>query len=229
MLGYGLRDSVRLAIRPGTSEVWVADRGGGYWEEFNRVHARPSRAVQNFGWPCYEGGIDASGNPYNAHPARERRAEPEHLREPLQRGQPDGRSVLGLRPRAAGRAGRDLHAGLGRLARREPGHRGVVLSRCRAATSRPRYRGALFFSDRLRDCIYALLPGPDGLPQRGNVVLFAAGAMRPMDIEVLPGGDMLYVDQQNNAGAADLLCALRRRTRRPPPSRPRARPRALRR
>ncbi len=59
------------------------------------------------------------------------------------------------------------------------------------------YRGALFFSDRLRDCIYALLPGSDGLPQRGKVVLFAAGAMRPMDIEVLPGGDLLYVDQEH--------------------------------
>jgi PKD repeat protein len=59
------------------------------------------------------------------------------------------------------------------------------------------YRGALFFSDRLRDCIYALLPGADGLPQRGKVVLFAAGAMRPMDIEVAPGGDLLYVDQEH--------------------------------
>ena len=36
-----------------------------------------------------------------------------------------------------------------------------------------------------------------GPPQRGKVVLFAAGAMRPMDIEVLPGGDLLYVDQEH--------------------------------
>ena len=54
---------MRLAIRPGTSEIWVTDRGGGYWEEFMRVQS-PFTIVQNFGYPCYEGGIDANGNPY---------------------------------------------------------------------------------------------------------------------------------------------------------------------
>ena len=61
------------------------------------------------------------------------------------------------------------------------------------------YRKALFFADRLRDCIYALLPGSDGLPERGNVTLFASEAQRAMDIEVLPGGDLLYLDQANNS------------------------------
>ena len=73
MIGYGLRDSVRLAIRPGTSEVWVTDRGGGYWEEFMRVQT-PVSAVQNFGYPCYEGGIDAERQPVSR--ASGRRATP---------------------------------------------------------------------------------------------------------------------------------------------------------
>ena len=97
------------------------------------------------------------------------------------------------------------------------------------------YRGALFFSDRLRDCIYALLPGADGLPQRGKVVLFAAGAMRPMDIEVLPGGDLLYVDQdsyqvQRISYTGDAVePGARRRSRRQPHFRRRAAERRLRR
>ena len=62
ILAYGLRDSVRLAIRPGTNDVWVADRGGGYFEEFDRVP--DTSVVRNFGWPCYEGGMDAQGDPY---------------------------------------------------------------------------------------------------------------------------------------------------------------------
>ena len=33
----------------------------------------PATSVLNFGYPCYEGGIDANGNPVHAHPARERR------------------------------------------------------------------------------------------------------------------------------------------------------------
>ena len=63
MLAHGLRNAVRLAIRPGTNDVWVADRGGGYWEEINRV-PEPTDPVRNFGWPCYEGGLDANGVPY---------------------------------------------------------------------------------------------------------------------------------------------------------------------
>ena len=63
----------------------------------------------------------------------------------------------------------------------------------------PPYRKALFFADRLRDCIYALLPGSDGLPERGNVTLFASEALRAMDLEVMANGDLLYVDQVTDA------------------------------
>ena len=36
IIAYGLRDSTRLAFRPGTNDIWVTDRGGGYFEEINR-------------------------------------------------------------------------------------------------------------------------------------------------------------------------------------------------
>ena len=71
ILAYGLRDAVRLAIRPGTNDVWVGDRGGGYWEEFDRVPDTSS--VRNFGWPCYEGGDGRRGRPLHAHPPAQRR------------------------------------------------------------------------------------------------------------------------------------------------------------
>ena len=149
MIGYGLRDSARLAIRPGTSEVWVTDRGGGYWEEFMRVQT-PVSSVQNYGYPCYEGGIDANGNPYNAHPPRKRRDGLEHLREPLPRRQPDGRALLGLRPRAAGRPGRELHEGLRRLAGRQPSDRRVVLSHRRRQLPRRVSRRAVLLRSPAR-------------------------------------------------------------------------------
>ena len=63
MLAHGFRNPVGLAVRPGTNDVWVADRGGGYFEELDRV-PDPTDPVRNFGWPCYEGGMDANGNPY---------------------------------------------------------------------------------------------------------------------------------------------------------------------
>ena len=52
IVAFGLRDASRLAVRPGTNDIWVTDRGGGYWEEFNRV--TPGSSKVNFGWPCYE-------------------------------------------------------------------------------------------------------------------------------------------------------------------------------
>ena len=52
ILAYGLRDATRLAIRPGTNDVWVAERGGGYYEEFHRIDSFSKQL--NFGWPCYE-------------------------------------------------------------------------------------------------------------------------------------------------------------------------------
>ncbi len=63
ILAYGLRNPYGLAIRPGTNDVWIADRGHGYWSELDRV-PNPADPVRNFGWPCYEGGLDENGNPY---------------------------------------------------------------------------------------------------------------------------------------------------------------------
>ena len=61
------------------------------------------------------------------------------------------------------------------------------------------YRKALFFGDRMRDCIFALLPGSDGLPERGNVMLFASEALHAIDLEVTSNGDLLYVDQETDS------------------------------
>ena len=196
MIGYGLRDSLRLAIRPGTSEVWVTDRGGGYWEEFMRVQT-PVSSVQNFGYPCYEGGIDANGNPYTRiRPASD--AQNLNICENLYRA---GNQTVA--PYWA--YDHELPVVPGETCTKDSSGSpagslltGVSFYPVAGGNFPAMYRGALFFTDRLRDCIYALLPGSDGLPQRGKVVLFAAAAMRSVDIEVLPGGDMLYVDQEHN-------------------------------
>ena len=55
IVAYGLRNPFRLAIRPGTNQVWVGDVGTGNFEEINRVANPTDSFVENFGWPCYEG------------------------------------------------------------------------------------------------------------------------------------------------------------------------------
>ena len=49
IVAYGMRDATRLAIRPGTNDIWVADRGGGYWEEFHRVTPGPRTSSTSAG------------------------------------------------------------------------------------------------------------------------------------------------------------------------------------
>ena len=54
IIAYGLR-SPRLTFRPGTQEIWVADKGWNSSEEINRIPDATTGIVENFGWPCYEG------------------------------------------------------------------------------------------------------------------------------------------------------------------------------
>ena len=181
IIAFGLRDGSRLAVRPGTNDIWVADRGGGYWEELHRV--TPGSSKPNFGWPCYEnneirkqsdlqnlnlceslysgGGATSAYWAYDhelpVHP--DENCEPKDLRP--------GSTLSGLEfyPAAGG-------------------------------NFPPIYRNALFFADRLRSCIWALLPDATGIPKKGSVVPFAGMAMRATDLEVTPTGDLLYIDQK---------------------------------
>lgn len=59
VLAYGLRNPFRIATRPSTSEIWVADVGWGDWEEINKITIDAN--AENFGWPCYEGSARQSG------------------------------------------------------------------------------------------------------------------------------------------------------------------------
>jgi glucose/arabinose dehydrogenase len=59
IIATGMRNPFRITTRPGTNEVWLGDVGWGTWEEINRI--RPGGAVENFGWPCYEGNDQQPG------------------------------------------------------------------------------------------------------------------------------------------------------------------------
>ncbi|MBL8095426.1 MAG: PQQ-dependent sugar dehydrogenase [Anaerolineales bacterium] len=64
---HGLRNPFRFTIRPGTSEAWVADVGGGVWEEINVI-----AAGANYGYPVREGpcpgGVLCDPSTQPAHP-----------------------------------------------------------------------------------------------------------------------------------------------------------------
>ena len=193
ILAYGMRDPVRLAVRPGTNDVWVGDRGGGYFEEFDRV---PDLSrVRNFGWPCYEGAMDVNGDPYTR--IRPRSVEEGaqicldlyalgNATDPAYWSYDHELNVVSDEPCAKNAEGGPLGALLS----------GMHFYPAVGGNFPAPYRKALFFGDRIRDCIFALLPGSDGLPERGNVMLFASDAFHAIDLEVTSTGDLLYVDQE---------------------------------
>jgi glucose/arabinose dehydrogenase len=175
IVAYGLRNPFRFAFRPGTSELWVGDVGWDTWEEIER-RPTPTGAVQNFGWPCYEG------------PAP-------------QPGYASAGLSLCTALYAAGSASGPYytynHADEVAPGDNCPTTTGSVVSGIAfyGGGSYPAsYDGALVFADHSRNCIWTIGIGAGGLPDPTRLQVLATGAAHPVDVETGPGGDLYYVD-----------------------------------
>ena len=177
IVAYGMRNPFRFGVRPGTGEVWIGDVGWNTWEEIQRLQA-PTAAVTNFGWPCYEGSARQSGyDSANLSICENLYAEgAAAVRAPLFSWN-HGSQVV---PGETCPTGSSSAAGIAF----EPVNGGYPSE----------YRGALFFADYSRDCIWAMLPGSDGVPDPGQIRTFAAGAANPVQLQIGPGGDLFYPD-----------------------------------
>jgi glucose/arabinose dehydrogenase/PKD repeat protein len=178
IVAHGLRNPFRITTRPGTNEVWIGDVGWNSWEEIDRL-ASPTGAVENFGWPCYEGdgrqsGYDAANlniceNLYNAGTgavvAPYFRYHHNDLVVPNDVCPKGGSSVAG-----------------------------TSFAFSSGGSYPAEYRGALFFADYTRRCIWAIPTGTNGLPDIAKRRTFVGGAAQPVDLQIGPGGDLFYVD-----------------------------------
>jgi glucose/arabinose dehydrogenase len=175
IIAYGLRNPFRFTIRPGTNEVWLGDVGWTEWEEINRI-ADPLGAVENFGWPCYEGnGGHQAYDHANLAICENLYALPGGVVPPYYTYN-HGAKVVPGEPCPTGSSS---IAGLAFY----PG--GPFPSS---------YDGALFFADYSRDCIWVMFPGSNGLPDASNPAGFQTATANPVALNVGPDGALYYAD-----------------------------------
>jgi PKD repeat protein/glucose/arabinose dehydrogenase len=186
MLAHGFRNAFRIAVRPGTNDVWVGDVGGAGWEEINRVPA-PTDPVRNFGWPCYEGGIDEAGTPFAAKIAVADQLNLNICEDLF------AQAGATTPPYFAYDHAEEVTPGDG------CGTGGSVVSAlgfypASGGTFPDAYDGALLLGDLARRCIWAMLAGADGLPDPTRIQRLVDDASFPADFRVGPGGDLFYVN-----------------------------------
>jgi glucose/arabinose dehydrogenase len=179
IVAYGMRNPFRIAVRPGTNEVWVGDVGWNDFEEIDRIVAPNDTVVDNFGWPCREGpdrqdGYDdanlnicenlyTAGDNSTAAPYFYYNHDPVIV--PGEQCSTGSSSVTGLAFYTGG--------------------------------NYPGYDGGLFFADNARGCIWFMKRGANGLPDPNQISNFVSNHANPVDIQIGPGGDLFYVDYDN--------------------------------
>ena len=191
LVAYGQRNPWRLAFRPkadGTGlskELWSGDVGASKAEEVNRIADVTAVASPvNRGWPCYEGNyVESARQPgwdgLNLALCENLYAEGlGAVQKPVFSYQTrDGPPLVG------GEDCANVTSSVSGVAF------GTAQSNYPAA-----YKGAMFFADYARSCVWALGKKADGEPNPTDIKNFVEAAETPVDLLTGPGGDLYYVD-----------------------------------
>ncbi len=178
VVAYGMRNPFRMAVRPGTSQIWVGDVGWNLYEELNRIDDPADGIVENFGWPCYEGvGAQPAYRAATLNICRDLYAQPAAVTAP----------VFAYKHGVPVAPGESCGAGGSSIS-------GVAFGPSAGGSYPAEYAGALYFADFPRHCIWAMLRGGDGDPDPTRVRTVVDGGVNPVDLQIGPGGDLFYVD-----------------------------------
>ena len=170
IIAYGLRNPFRFTVKPNSREIWIGDVGWNTWEEINRVADATDGVVENFGWPCYEGAPRQPG--YDSTNL--------NICEQLYN---QGTAVTP--PFFAYRHGEAIASETC-----DPGSSSISgLAFYEGQSNYPaNYTGALFFADYSRNCVWMMLPDPQGTPDPTTRTGLMA-INKPSQLKLGPGGD----------------------------------------
>ena len=173
IIAYGFRNPFRFTFRPGTGEIWSADVGWEDWEELNRIPDLTK--VRNYGWPCYEGPAPQGAYQALGNASCQALYDADDTVKPFYAYRHDEPVVDG-----------DNCSGDGSSLTALQFYEGDAFPAA--------YRGALFFGDYSRDCIWVMYPGADGTPDPSTRELFEGGAQGPVFLTEGPDGALYYAD-----------------------------------
>lgn len=182
MVAYGQRNPWRLGFRG--FELWSGDVGASTWEELNRIpDVRTVTTPVNRGWPCYEGTYTGSAR----QPAW----------DALDRPICENLYAQGTGAVAAPYFSYPTRGGLltpGESCNNDTSSVSGVTFGSAASNYPADYKGALFFADYARSCIWRLGKKADGTPDPASITPMVENAETPVDLMTGPGGDLYYVD-----------------------------------
>jgi len=179
IVAYGFRNPFRFTIDPSNGEIYVDNVGSSVFEEIDRFQGPPTTAY-NSGWPCYEGperqfqfkeeNLNVCNSLYAAEPGSTN--QPFFYYNHAQPIVPEDECPTEY---GSAIAGSSFYEGESYPAA---------------------YKGALFFADSVRGCIWVMFPGSDGRPDPTTTTRFLRESLiyPGVDIEEGPGGDLYYAD-----------------------------------
>lgn len=179
IVAEGFRNPFRFTFDPRTGELYTGNVGSSEIEEIDRFPAAPT-ALYNSGWPCYEGperqfqfkvlGLKACEQLYENEPGST--SQPFFYYSHGQSVVPDDECPI------------DFGSAIGGISFYEGEEFPAA------------YKGALFFADSVRGCVWVMFPGSDGRPDPQATVRFMRESrIYPgVDIEEGPDGSLFYSD-----------------------------------
>ncbi len=165
LVAYGQRNPWRLTFRQGTNELWSGDVGGSEWEEVNRIpDVTQVTSPINRGWPCYEGSFTGSQvqQGWNS------------LDKPLcETLYPQGLSAVSAPYFSYQTRGPLLTPG--EDCENETSSVSGIAFGSASSNYPAQYKGAMFFSDYARSCVWMLGKKPNGDPDPTVIHAVRAG------------------------------------------------------